>query len=48
VLGETPGIGQWNGLFVMCIGAFVVAALSSLWMDASRSIDIEIAGEPIV
>jgi ACS family glucarate transporter-like MFS transporter len=41
VLGETPTMAAWNWLFVLCAGAFVVAGVSSLWMDASRPLVAE-------
>lgn len=39
VLGENPGIVEWNLMFVVCAGAFVMAAIGALWMDASRPLD---------
>jgi MFS family permease len=40
VLGESPTIGDWNLMFVVCAGAFVMAAIGALVMDASRPLDV--------
>jgi MFS family permease len=36
VLGETPGLSEWNSVFWVCAGAFIVAGLGGWTMDASR------------
>lgn len=38
VLGETPGLTEWNWLFVTCAGFFVLSGVTSLVIDATRPI----------
>ena len=41
VLGETPGVGQWNWLFATCAGVFALSGVTSLVLDATRKIGEE-------
>jgi len=34
-LGETPAIADWNNMFLVCLGAFVIAGLCTLGVDAT-------------
>lgn len=36
ILGETPGISDWNTMFAVCAAAFLVSGLCGLGIDASR------------
>jgi hypothetical protein len=38
VLGETPGVGEWNLLFATCAGVFALSGVTSLVLDATRRI----------
>jgi len=38
VLGETPTLSQWNCLFAVCVGTFIISGLSALVLDASQPI----------
>lgn len=38
ILGETPTISDWNTMFLVCAGAFVLSGLCGLGVDASRPI----------
>ena len=35
VLGDHPGISDWNWLFLVCMGAFVFSGLCALGIDAT-------------
>jgi len=37
-LGETPTIANWNGLFAICCGAFIVSGLCAMLLDATKSL----------
>ena len=37
-LGENPSGDDWNRMFLVCLGAFVVAGLCALGVDATRNI----------
>ncbi|WP_166822248.1 MFS transporter [Thalassoroseus pseudoceratinae] len=37
-LGENPTGGDWNQMFLVCLGAFVIAGLCALGVDATRTI----------
>ncbi len=37
-LGENPGLGDWNAMFLVCALAFVFAGLCGLGIDASKPI----------
>ena len=38
ILGETPGLTQWNWLFAFCAGMFVLSGVSALLLDATQRI----------
>lgn len=38
VLGETPGLTEWNRLFAVCCGVFAVAGISALALDSTHAI----------
>jgi len=40
-LGETPSIQNWNSVFAVCCGAFVIAGLFALLLDATKNLTIE-------
>ena len=35
VLGETPGVSEWNLMFAVCVGALVASGLCALGIDAT-------------
>jgi MFS family permease len=37
-LGESPGLAQWNNMFLVCIAAFLVSGLCGLGIDATKPI----------
>jgi len=39
ILGETPGLAQWNYLFAFCAAMFILSGISSLPFDATKPID---------
>ena len=39
ILGETPGLVQWNYLFAFCAAMFILSGISSLPLDATKPID---------
>jgi MFS family permease len=41
VLGETPGVGEWNWLFATCAGVFALSGVTSLVLDATRRVGEE-------
>jgi len=38
VLGETPGLADWNNMMLVCLLAFVVAGVCALGIDATKPI----------
>ncbi|MCA9069348.1 MAG: MFS transporter, partial [Planctomycetaceae bacterium] len=38
ILGENPAIGDWNTMFIVCAGVFVLSGLFGLGVDASSPI----------
>lgn len=38
ILGEAPSVQNWNQLFAMCCGIFLIAGAASLTLDSTRSI----------
>lgn len=34
-LGETPSLGDWNNMFLVCMGAFIFAGVCALGVDAT-------------
>ena len=38
VLGETPTVGQWNTMFIVCGVAFILSGLCGLVLDSSKPI----------
>ncbi len=38
LLGENPTLSDWNTMFLVCAGAFIIAGLCGLGIDASRPI----------
>jgi hypothetical protein len=41
VLGETPGLVEWNWLFGTCAGVFALSGVTSLALDATKPIAAE-------
>lgn len=41
VLGETPGLAEWNWLFATCAGVFALSGVTSLALDATKPIAAE-------
>ena len=35
VLGETPGLQDWNQIFLVCLSAFVISGICALGIDAT-------------
>jgi nitrate/nitrite transporter NarK len=38
VLGEKPGVSDWNTMFAVCAGAFVISGLCALGVDATKPV----------
>jgi len=39
VLGEAPGTAEWNKMFLVCAGMFVLSGVAALGIDASKPIE---------
>lgn len=37
-LGETPGVSEWNTMFAICAGSFVVSGICALGINANRPV----------
>ena len=35
-LGETPGLREWNMMFLVCAGAFLFSGICGLLLDATQ------------
>lgn len=39
LLGKNPTVTEWNHVFLLCAGSFVLAGVAALWIDASRRVE---------
>lgn len=39
ILGEAPGVSDWNNMFIVCMGASLFSCLCALGVDATVPID---------
>ena len=41
VLGENPTIGDWNNVFALCCGVFVLAGFCAMLLDSTKPLTVE-------
>ena len=39
LLGENPTVTEWNHVFLLCAGSFVLSGIAALWIDASQRVE---------
>ncbi|HEY0982235.1 MFS transporter [Schlesneria sp.] len=41
VLGENPTVGDWNNVFLMCCGVFVLSGFCAMLLDSTKPLTVE-------